>query len=60
MESELAWVQHALTVVENARRKVESELDVAQQALADFREACRRAEEETSRLTDELIRATVW
>ena len=34
---------------------MESELDVAQQALAASREACQRAEEETSRLTDERV-----
>ena len=55
MESELAWVQRTLTAVEDARRKVESELDVAQQGLAASREACQRAEKETSRLTDERV-----
>ena len=34
---------------------MESELDVAQQALAASEEACRTAEEEASRLTDERV-----
>ena len=34
MESEFARVQRALTASEDARRKVESELDGAQRALA--------------------------
>ena len=34
---------------------MESELDVVQQALAAFREACRTMEEEASRLTDERV-----
>ena len=53
MESELARVQLALTASEGVRLKAESELDYVQQALATTREACRKAEEETCRLTDE-------
>ena len=34
---------------------MESELDVAQQALAASRKACQTAEEEASRLTDERV-----
>ena len=34
---------------------MESELDVAQQALAASGEACRMTEEEASRLTDERV-----
>ena len=55
MESELAWVQRALASSEDARRKMEYELDVAQQALVASGEACRMVEEEASRLTDERV-----
>ena len=40
MESELDYVQQALTASEGVRLKVESELDSVQQALATAREAC--------------------
>ena len=49
------WVQCALTAAVGGRLKVESELDSARQALAAAKEACRRAEEENSRLTDERL-----
>ena len=39
MESELAWVQRALTTSEGVWLKTESELDSVQQALATAREA---------------------
>ena len=55
MESELAWVQCALAVRENARLRAESERGVAQEALAVAGEACRKAEEENSCLTDERL-----
>ena len=55
MESELAQIQRALAASEDARWKMESKLDVAQQALVASREACRTAEEEASRLTDERV-----
>ena len=53
MESKLARVQHALTASEGIRLKVEFELGSVQQALAIAGEACRKAEEENCRLTDE-------
>ena len=55
VESELSRVQRALTVVENPRLRVESEHGVAQEALAVAGEACRKAEEENSRLADERL-----
>ena len=55
MESELARVQSALAASEDAQRKMEFELNVAQQALVASREACRTADEEASRLTDERV-----
>ena len=55
VESELAWDQRALAVVENARLKAESERGVAQEALAVVGEACRKAEEENNRLADERL-----
>ena len=51
----LAQVQRALAVTENARLKAESERGVAQEALAVVGEACRKAEEENSRLADERL-----
>ena len=55
MEFELARVQRALTALEGVRLKAESELDSVQQGLAATREACRKAEEEICRLTDERL-----
>ena len=55
MESKLTRVQRALVVVESARLKVESERDTAQQALSLDGEACTKAEEENSRLTDKRL-----
>ena len=55
VESELARVQHALAIAENALLKAESERGVAQEALAVAGEACRKAEEENSRLADERL-----
>ena len=55
MESELGRMQRVVATSEDARRKMESELDMAQQALAACGEACRTAEEEASHLTDEQV-----
>ena len=55
IESELAQVQRALALVENAHQRAESEHGVAQEALAMAGEACRKAEEENGRLTDERL-----
>ena len=48
-------MQHALVASEDAKRKVESELDGVKQALAASGEAWRKAEEEANRLTDERV-----
>ena len=55
MESELARVQRALAVVENATLRVEFERGVSQEALVVAREACRKAEEENDRLVDKRL-----
>ena len=55
MDSELTRVQRALAVAENARLKAKSERGVAQEALAVAGKACRKAEEENSRLADERL-----
>ena len=55
MKSELARVQRALIASEGVRLKAKSELDFVQQVLDVAREACRKAEEETCRLTDEQL-----
>ena len=55
MESELARVQRALVVTKSARLRAKSERGVVQKALSLAREACTKAEEENSRLTDELL-----
>ena len=55
MESELARVRHSLAVAENAHLKAESERGVAQEALVVAGEACKKAEEEHSRLDDERL-----
>ena len=55
MESELARVQRALVVAENARLRAESKRGVAQEALAVAGEGCRKAEEENNRLTNERL-----
>ena len=55
MESELTRVQCALTTSKGGRLKAESELDYVYQALAVGKEACRKAEEEICRLTDERL-----
>ena len=53
--SELAWFKRALAVSKNDRLKVESEHGVAQEALAVAGEACKKEEEENSRLADERL-----
>ena len=55
VESELARVQRALTVGENARLRAESKCGVAQEALAVAGEAYKKAEEENSRLANERL-----
>ena len=55
MESDLTRVQRVVTFMEGARMKVESEREAAQKALSLAREACTKAEEENSRLTDERL-----
>ena len=55
MEFELTPVQRALTVAENAHLRAESERGVAQEAFSVAGEACRKAEEENNRLTDERL-----
>ena len=55
MESELTQVQRALAVAENAYLRAESERRVAQEALVVVREACKKAEEENSRLAYERL-----
>ena len=55
IEFELARVQHALAASEDTRRKMECELEMPRQALVASREACRTAEEEANRLTDERV-----
>ena len=55
MESELARVQRALAIANNALLKAESEREVDHKALSLAGEACTKAEEENSRLTDEWL-----
>ena len=53
VELELSRVQSALTTSEGSRLKAKSKLGSVQQALVDAKEACRRVEEKSGRLTDE-------
>ena len=55
IESKLARVQRALALAEDARLKVESEHGVAHEALAVAGEACKKAEEDNSRLAYERL-----
>ena len=55
MESELARVQRALAVAESDRLRAESEHGVVQEALSMAGEACTKAEEENSHLTNERL-----
>ena len=53
IESELARVQRALALAEDAYQRAESEHGADREALALVGEACRKAEEESGRLMDE-------
>ena len=55
IESELARVQNALALVEEARWRAEQEHGAAQEALATAGEACKKAEEENGHLVDEKL-----
>ena len=55
IESELARVQPALALVEEAHQRVESEHGANREALALAGEACMKAEEECDCLTDERL-----
>ena len=55
MESELTQVQRALAVAESTRLKAESKREAAHKALCLAGEACTKAKEENSRLTDERL-----
>ena len=55
IESELARVQRALALAEDARQRTEFQHGAAQEALALAREAYRKAEEESGSLTDERL-----
>ena len=55
VESELAWVQHALGLTEEARWKAEFDRGAAQEVLATTGEACKKAEEENSQLAEENL-----
>ena len=55
VETELARVQRALGLVEEARRKAEFDRGAAQEVLAATREACKKAEEENSQLAEEKL-----
>ena len=55
IESELARVQNALALAEEARRKVEFDHGTAQGALAVMGEACKKAEEENNHLAEEKL-----
>ena len=55
VKTELARVQRALGLVEEARRKAEFDRGAAQEVLAATREACKKAEEENSQLAEEKL-----
>ena len=55
VESELAWVQHALGLAEEAPRKAEFDRGAAQEVLAAMGEACKKAEEENNQLAEEKL-----
>ena len=55
IESELARVQNALALAEEARRKAEFDHGTAHEALAAMGEACKKAEEENSHLAEEKL-----
>ena len=55
IESKLTRGQHALAVAESARLRAESERGVSHEALSMAGEACTKAEEENSHLTDKWL-----
>ena len=55
IESELARVQRALVLAEEASQRAESEHGAAREALGVAGEACKKAEEENGRLADERL-----
>ena len=55
IESELARVQRALALLEEALRRAEFEHGAAQEALATLGEACKKVEEENGHLADEKL-----
>ena len=55
VESELARVQRALGLEEEARRKEEFNLGVAQETLAATGEACKKVEAENNHLAEEKL-----
>ena len=55
METELARVQRALGLAEEARRKAEFDRGAAQEVLAAMGEACKKVEEENSQLAEEKL-----
>ena len=55
IESELARVQRALALVEEARQRAEFEHGAAREALVVAGEACKKAEEENGCLADERL-----
>ena len=55
VETELARVQRALGLAEEARRKAEFDHGAAQEVLAAIGEACKKAEEENNQLAEEQL-----
>ena len=55
IESELARVQRALALAEDARQRAESEHGPTREVLALAGEACKKVEEENDRLADERL-----
>ena len=55
IESDLAWVQNALALAEEASWRAEQEHGATQEALATTGEACKKAEEENDHLADEKL-----
>ena len=55
IESELARIQRALSLTEDARQREESEHGATREALAVVGDACKKAEEENGHLADEKL-----
>ena len=55
VETELARVQRALGLVEEARRKAEFDREAAQEVLASMGEACKKAKKENRQLAEEKL-----